>query len=218
MANSRASSDSDRSRIGRLWLAHGKIWLLCVETNIGHRNGYLRLPEDHPWYQEAVELDPKPIVDYEATIAGANAGMDEIGYTGPRFLPWPKDLADRLNSYENRMRSALEEWFDQRVDIHGGWTFAELNPKWDNWHLDGDGIPEGMWFGFDTGHYMDHPDHALLQELNPAYYETHMESDANYPAIADGHAWTLDDIVAELTRAAADVEAARIALAGEATP
>lgn len=123
--------------IERQWQAHG-LDCMVVWFDAGympHRNGYVRIPEGHPWhdiaYNEAVP-DATPIaMDTEVEDL-----MEGVGTIGTMIL--------LSSSEESRLSSEREMQYQVRV--HGGLTFSGS--------LRG---VDGYWVGFDCAHLDDTP-------------------------------------------------------------
>lgn len=95
---------------------------------------------------------------------------------------------------------------DPDVAVHGGLTFAELEPCKE--HPDG----QGWWFGFDCAHCFDasyDPD-AKIEELKTgearALLKIHRDVATEYP-IRGEHYWTEAEIVAETESLASQLAA-----------
>jgi hypothetical protein len=196
------------NKIERLF-QHAGTFCLVSGTDLGHRNGYMRVPDDHPWHKLLMDMTPKPPTDYDELVTSINAHMDTTGYTGPRLPTWPKDMTESMNSYEARRSATWYDWFNEHIDIHGGWTYANTmeHENFEYWFgPSGDGVPPGIWVGFDTAHYMDSSDPGLMRELG-----ADEDLIASYSkAWRDGHVWTVDEVAAEISRAAEEMDAARI--------
>jgi hypothetical protein len=96
---------------------------------------------------------------------------------------------------------------DVMVDVHGGLTFAELEPCTE--HEDG----QGWWFGFDCAHYGDalidpNPPEPLSQKAQMT-----REIMTRYPAISHHteHYWTPAEVEEECNRLAMQLVAAEVA-------
>jgi len=91
---------------------------------------------------------------------------------------------------------------DVDVDIHGGLTFAEIEPCTE--HEDG----QGHWFGFDCVHYMDnsYDPSARVEDMTTekgrAVLKSHRECERKYPMPHRQHYWTLPEVIAETERLA----------------
>lgn len=94
------------------------------------------------------------------------------------------------------------------VDVHGGLTFAALEPCTE--HEDG----QGYWFGFDCAHCDDalyDPD-AKIEDLKTedarAVLKIHRDMDAKYGRGSKGeHYWTLPEVVVETEKLAEQLAA-----------
>jgi len=69
------------------------------------------------------------------------------------------------------------------INFHGEYPADQLE--------NGDGVPDGYWLGWDYGHAFDNPE--------PGYWE----SATGHPYPVDGHHWTLAEVAADCTVAAA---------------
>jgi hypothetical protein len=89
---------------------------------------------------------------------------------------------------------------DVGVDVHGGLTFAQLEPCKD--HEDG----QGWWLGFDCHHCFDmgnDPDVELENvRSREARVSIEIERDPRWAAIRGEHYWTEPEVVAETERLA----------------
>jgi hypothetical protein len=107
---------------------------------MGHRCGYVRVPEDHPWFglDYGSEVpDPAPIP--------AEATVDDYGFAGMIAVLGGKEGVERLG-----------RTVGGQLRVHGGITYAGERP--------GEDCGEGWWFGFDCAHSGDAPDPALMSE------------------------------------------------------
>ena len=118
----------------------------CVTTftDMGHRCGYVGVPEGHPLYgkynDSQVKVTLKELIEDEE--------MNQIGNRGVwTLLGLPNDEDDqvRLGSY---------------FMVHGGITYTDGGK---DFHHPVDS--NLWWFGFDCGHTGDCPDYDLLEEL-----------------------------------------------------
>jgi hypothetical protein len=88
------------------------------------------------------------------------------------------------------------------VDVHGGLTFAELEPCKE--HADG----QGWWFGFDCAHAFDamyNPEakvEDLVSDEAKAVLRIHRECGLKYPSRSAEHYWTEAETAAETERLA----------------
>jgi hypothetical protein len=94
------------------------------------------------------------------------------------------------------------------VDVHGGLTFAEIEPCKE--HLDG----QGWWFGFDCAHCMDLQcdPNAELDQLSPDARQRFEIFSRFHPRPGE-HFWTQAEVEAEIERLA-DQLAAQDRVAG----
>lgn len=121
------------SRIESEGVAHGLSWA-CVATRMGHRCGYVRVPEGHPLHG----------LEYDVPVPGATWQELENVEVGKRGTI-PLLCADRNEA--PRLGVLL--------DVHGSVTFTG--------DLGGYG-KDGWWIGFDCNHSGDAPDPALMDE------------------------------------------------------
>jgi hypothetical protein len=91
---------------------------------------------------------------------------------------------------------------DVNVEIHGGLTFADLEPCTE--HEDG----QGYWFGFDCAHCYDasYDPNAKIEDMTTdegkALLRIHREMDLKYPMPERERYWTELEVVAETERLA----------------
>jgi len=99
------------------------------------------------------------------------------------------------------------------VEVHGGLTFAELEPCTE--HKDG----QGWWFGFDCAHFMDathDPNFDPSQATKPdtvRLMKIHQDIRKKYPlglGEEPEHYWTQDEAVAETERLAEQLAVASV--------
>jgi len=185
-----------QARLGRLF-QHAGTFCLVIEVDLGFRNGYMRIPDDHPWHDFMLGMTPGPGPDW-----------DEISnVTG---VPVPKGMRERSAEYGHRRSVAWYDWMSSMIGVHGGWTFADLltADDFDKWVGPGsDGIPPGIWVGFDTGHFNDGHDVDLIRDMGG---DRRMVEMFSQPHWREGHIWTIDDVADELSRCAEEMAAARL--------
>lgn len=125
-----------KSKVLNVWEAHG---LRCavLGMDMGHRCGYVEVPESHPWHGLAYS-DPVPApksLDMEQTVEDFQEGHGVVAV----LLAGSDGWADRLEA---------------QVEVHGGLTFS------------GRGLAgvdeEGWWIGFDCAHLGDNKDPELM--------------------------------------------------------
>lgn len=130
---------SRRSVDERNWEAHGlDCAVLRVKTmgGEGHRCGYVRVPEDHPWHGLAYcDEAPGEPADYE------NRSTEDAGMGGALAM-----LAGNVDEWAKRIEG--------HVAVHGGLTFSGELVGHDGW-----------WFGFDCAHLDDTPDRWTLEAV-----------------------------------------------------
>ncbi len=93
---------------------------------------------------------------------------------------------------------SIENYEDIPVDVHGGFTFAQIEPCE---HEDG----KGLWVGFDFAHCFD----AMYEPGNEPEHVVQMRRELGH-ALRDPneHFWSLEEVVAETERCAAQIAAA----------
>lgn len=111
--------------------------------DMGHRCGYVRVPEDHPWfglaYWDAADGRRQP-------LAKKGFSMAMPDYEDPEHV----DYGDRI---------------DAKLEVHGGVTFDGDQPNED--------CTKGWWFGFDCVHSGDARDPALMSEEHRKFTAEH---------------------------------------------
>ena len=118
----------------------------CVTTftDMGHRCGYVAIPEGHPLYGKQIDSQLK------VTLAEL-CNDEEMGKVGKRgvwtLLGLPDNEDDQVN---------IGSYFS----VHGSITYAD-GGKNSHHPIDSD----YWWLGFDCGHYGDCPDYDLLEKL-----------------------------------------------------
>lgn len=121
------------STIERQWTAHGLdcavVWT-DMGARYGHRCGYVRVPEDHPWH--GLDYDA-PALEGPADYEGRS--LDDAGMSGTIAA-----LAGQLDEWATRIEG--------HVAIHGGLTYAGCGVS---------DLSRGWWFGFDCAHLDDTP-------------------------------------------------------------
>jgi hypothetical protein len=134
--------DEPKSKIEKLWTYRG-IYCLAIAVPVGHRCGYIRIPEDHEWIG---------ILDTEALERMEGYANSEKDY----MAQWYADP-------EKRRRLARQEAWADKITVHGGITFGkeETPASWEESTEGGDGIPGGYWIGFDCAHAWDARDPAI---------------------------------------------------------
>lgn len=124
---------------------------VVVAGDVGHRCGYVAIPETHKLY--GIEYD-KPYLPYK------DLENEEIGDRGifPMICHKQGELA------------APDLYFD----VHGSITYSEfgsgLNRKNEITHYPIETKEKLWWFGFDCMHYDDSPDPTL--QSKPSYFNT----------------------------------------------
>lgn len=118
--------------VERAW-THAGLDCIVVLQSLGHRCGYVRVPNGHPWHGKAYnDLVPGPI-DLDA-----ERSMDDVDI----LALFAAGISDNLDAFAATVSG--------RVAVHGGVTFG------DDWRPKGG--PRGWWFGFDCAHAGDTPD------------------------------------------------------------
>lgn len=121
-----------RSTVEREGTAHGLRFAVLL-MDMGHRCGYVAVPEDHPFYGRGYSEK----VPWDRPAALEDRAMDDAGMGGMIAL---LGGADGVDEWARRVEG--------HVAVHGGLTFA------------GKGLPgleDGWWFGFDCAHADDSP-------------------------------------------------------------
>lgn len=86
------------SVIERAWQTHGLDCAVLLMTNMGHRCGYVAVPEGHPWFG----------LGYFDAVDGRKMPRDAKGCPD-FFAPTDIDHEDRIEAH---------------IDVHGGITFS----------------------------------------------------------------------------------------------
>lgn len=107
------------------------LWWLVVATPFGHRCGYVRVPDGHPWAGLRY-WDRKDGVKRRMIEDGPMAGAPDYG--------------DPNVPVEDEIR--------RQIAVHGDLSYSDWGPVVV-------GAPEGWWFGFDCAHPSDLPDPAI---------------------------------------------------------
>lgn len=128
-----------RSAVERTWQAHGLECAVLI-MDMGHRCGYVRVPDDHPW--KGLDYDDK-VPEAEASDFEDRA-VDDAGMGGVIAA-----LAGNTDDWSRRVEG--------HVAVHGGITFAGKQPNED--------CAEGWWFGFDCAHLDDTPEQWTLDAV-----------------------------------------------------
>lgn len=182
----------DGIKTERVW-THKGVWCAVVGADLGHRCGYVRVPDNHP--------DRHTISE------------DRLAYwrdmAKPKTYPEPfTDMSQFWQEPERQEAAALADEWGDKISAHGGITFAREFTKQqqiDDW-LGGDGAPSGLWIGFDCAHYNDLKDHDLIIELTAPgskEREIYLESARAMDSVAwrsgadKGVLWTTDMVVKE---------------------
>lgn len=166
---------------------------LVLATNLGTRNGYARVPDDHPMRHFISDDARQHVAELSSTEywrdVRKEAGMEKYD---------PADLYRR-----NTAKFEYELTWGPLISVHGGITFAnEKNEQQlDEW-IDGkhDGVPPGLWLGFDTAHAWDAHDIDLIKEMNDPgpVRDTYLRL-ADLSHRGEGQTmWTTDMVVAEV--------------------
>lgn len=139
------------ARVERAWSAHGLECAALAHT-AGHRCGYVRVPEGHPWFGLGYNDEapnPAPLPD--------DATVDDYGLGASIAV-----LSGTVTDFSKRIEG--------QVQVHGGVTFAASSVH--------DDLPEGWWFGFDCAHSGDKKDPSLM---DADALVLHVECEAHYP-------------------------------------
>lgn len=126
-------------RLERQWKAHGLDCLvLWIDTSYGddggHRTGYVRVPNDHPFHGKNYRDDAGSPADVE------DRTMDDAGMAGMIAALGGPEGVER---YSGRVEA--------HVGVHGGLTYADEQPT--------AAVEKGWWFGFDCAHLDDRASH-----------------------------------------------------------
>lgn len=179
----------DKVMIERVFKAHG-LDAMVIRTEAGHRCGYVRVPEGHPWFGLGFDA-PSPVVFPDDSI-------EDLGDIDLLAL-----FASAMGD-EARAEAHLQS-VGAQVRVHGGVTFMGQS-DWSNLgDAVGEPIPQaGWWMGFDCMHAGDAPDPD--SSLRRLFREMHGGEELDI--WTDGHAWTTDEVAAECERMAEQVVAA----------
>lgn len=128
---------SNKTVAERQFKAHGLDCLVLWIGNSysehgGHRTGYVRVPDGHPWHGVAYNED----VPGGAATDYSGRTVESAGFAGQVAL----------------LSGAVDEWarrVEAHVEVHGGLTYSGKKPN--------DAAEEGWWFGFDCAHLDDTP-------------------------------------------------------------
>lgn len=128
-----------RSTVERRWQVHGLDCAVLL-TDMGHRCGYCRVPDDHPWrglgYTDAVpEAEAADYQERSVDDAGMGGMIAALGG------------AERVDEWSRRV--GWSRRVEGHIAVHGGLTYAGEGP--------GDLYGTGWWFGFDCAHPYDSP-------------------------------------------------------------
>lgn len=165
-----------RATIERNWTAHG---LDCVVLGIdmGHRCGYVRVPDDHPWFGK----------DYDAQVE--------------KLRDPSEDTVDDHGIVSVFCAAGSDDYFSTpngQIAVHGGITFAGKAP-----HPD---CAEGWWFGFDCAHSGDGKDRALMSDRHREFDDRFYGDHPQFAGLRDEeHVWTEDEVAAECERMAEQI-------------
>lgn len=127
-----------RNTVERNWKAHD-LDCAVIRLDMGHRCGYVRVPEDHPWHGVSYH-EPAPTVPPSQEVLNEHRVDDDLGVIAA--------FCYAASSDEKRDEYARTPEF--QIGVHGGLTFSgDIGGE--------DGIPSGHWFGFDCAHAGDTP-------------------------------------------------------------
>ena len=113
--------------------SHGFVWE-CVAMDLGHRCGYVQIPDGHPLYGLSF-CDKAPGFEL-ADVADEPAGKRGI-----------------LSLLLSRVGDDNSITLDVLFNVHGSLTFGGSRYSNTDW-----------WLGFDCGHYGDAPDLAIMSD------------------------------------------------------
>lgn len=155
---------------------HAGLDCVVLAISMGHRCGYVRVPEGHPWHGvEYNQAAPEQLVDNE------DFAVDDVG-TIPAFL-----LA--LSDDEQQDEYSRQPGFQVRV--HGGLTYSGEQPN--------DDCEKGHWFGFDCAHSEDAKDPELMSDRQK---EVEAEMEARFGSLGRGTVRTREYVEDECRRLA----------------
>lgn len=120
-------------------LEHNGLPCRVVLTSMGHRCGYVGVPDGHPWhgksYNEPVSV-PKRVLERPIDV-------DKVGVLNV-FCAALEETQEAMERGELDLVLA--------VDVHGGLTWSDSRPASD------ESDPDATWWlGFDCAHAGDHP-------------------------------------------------------------
>lgn len=162
-------------KIERFWKYKG-LDCVCMAINLGHRCGYVRIPEGNRFYGlSCYDKFPKVKVNLNRSMGDSLAKI--LSFFG------------REDLFKNALCTV-----DGVIDIHGGVTFTE--------HTDFNDV-EGFWIGFDCNHYEDGKDFSLITDAKTRALYADMENGKS--AIKKTHIWTTEDVVRECEKLAEQI-------------
>lgn len=129
-----------RSTVERTWQAHG-LDCAVLRMDLGHRCGYVSVPESHPWHGTSYE-EPAP----EKTVDNSEFTAEDVGTINAFLFAIGDD--EKRDEYNRRP--------EFQVRVHGGLTYTSQKLP---------GCPDGWWFGFDCAHADDSPDDWTEQRV-----------------------------------------------------
>lgn len=176
------STTGPKSKLERLW-QHSGTFCLVIGTDLGHRCGYALVPDSHP---DFARFDNEDLKRYEEYATDPNMAVFANLYSTP----------------EKRLSMARQSFWEMKIEVHGGVTFAQemKSTDWEHRLEGGDGVPSGFWIGFDCAHLYDARDPELLRSFGQEHFDRISEIMKFWD---DGHIWTTEEVVIE-TNAMAD--------------
>lgn len=182
-----------KSKIERLW-RHRGLFCLALAIPLGHRCGYVRVPEDHEW---------TTLIDEDALARYEQYAKDGLTLNGETYFP------SIYATPERREHLARMDVWERRISVHGGVTFHQhmTSEEWEQTVEGGDGIPDGLWIGFDCGHAWDNRDPEILNSFGPEHAKYFGPLLTNLPG---GEIRTLDYVVSECENMADQITSAHV--------
>ena len=118
----------------------GLKWIV-VALSMGHRCGYVQVPEEHPWFG----------LQYFDAADGRKRPMRPMHEMFPNMTESDRETPDFSVESSGIEHGAT---IDSKVSAHGGLTFSDTQPS--------PLADEGWWFGFDCAHAWDAKDPSIM--------------------------------------------------------